>query len=345
MKKAVMLEVSVLLLVFLVFSLSGCVTGPSGPSIYSNPYLSNRTSEYDLIEVSVNPSVMLTMGNYTSIFNDDLSDEHLNDLKSISPSLLSVTVSCREDAKYEVYVSDEETEYRMIFSGAWNAQPTKEEQEMKPFFDFSITKNSEVYLYEKGIKLIDGPNGNTAATITTTVGSATVVRGSSYISSLPVGNHVYTNVLRVNLLFSGSDPSNGNSPLELVYFFDKSVGLIKFDSYLIYDSNKIPLMSVDLIKTNIGTYEIGPSPATNLEPNNTPVSKDDVVFTWSSTETTVTYNLIYFNSNGDSTEVPSLPYTTYDAGPLDSDSYLWTIVTVGSNGLSTISQPAFFIAY
>ena len=104
-------------------------------------------------------------------------------------------------------------------------------------------------------------------------------------------------------------------------------------------------MSVDLIETNIGTYEIGPSPATNLEPNNTPVSKDDVIFTWSSTETTVTYNLIYFNSNGDSTEVPSLPYTTYDAGPLDSDSYLWTIVTVGSNGLSTISQPAFFIAY
>lgn len=335
MKRNSVIALIVLLIFALPILLSGCMNVPSNPTTPTNPYLPDRASQYDQIEVSINPFL---------ITNSSIKKTPLTSLENISTSLLSATVSCEEDAKYEISLSDNEIEYKMLFSDAWNGNPNRE-GEMGSFFDFEISKNSEVYLYGTGIKIIDGPTGNVAATVTTQIGSMTVTRVSFYVNSLQVGSRIYSNVLKVELLISdGNLYGSGSSTLELFYYFDKNIGMIKFDSYAMYNSQKIPLIAVKLLRTNIGKYEIGPSPASSLSPNNTGVS-GEVVLNWNSTETNVTYDVSLFNSNGILHEFSSLNSTTCDVGILTQDSYLWTVTTVSSNGLSTISKSAFFVVY
>ncbi len=339
MKRNSVILLTVLSLLALPMLLSGCVNGPSNPSAPTNPYLPSRVSQYDQIEVSVNP--FLINGSQSLFPNKKTL---LKNLKNISTSLLSATVSCKEDAKYETIVSNNEMEYKMVFSDAWDGSPNSE-GEMGSFFDFEISKDSEVYLYGTGIKIVDGPNGNAAATITTQIGSMTVTRVSSYISSLQVGNQTYSNVLKVKLLISGSNLyGSGSSTLELSYYFNKNIGMIEFDSHVTYDSQKILLIAVKLVSINIGKYEIGPSPASSLSPKNTAVS-GNVVLSWNSTETKVTYDVSLFNSNGILQKFSSLNSTTCDVGNLARDSYLWMVTSVGSNELSTISKPAIFVVY
>ncbi len=339
MKRNSVILLIVLSLLALPILLSGCVNGPSNPSTPTNPYLPNRASQQDRIEVSVNP--FLIDGSQSFFFNKKTP---LKNLENISTSLLSATVSCEEDAKYETIVSDNEMEYKMLFSDAWDGNPNSEGT-MGSFFDFEVSKDSVVYLHGTGIKIIDGLNGNVAATVTTSIGSMTVTRMSSYINSLQVGNQTYSNVLKVRLLMSNSNLyGSGSSTLEFSYYFNKNTGMIKFDSYAIYDSQKILLIAVKLMNVNIGKYEIGPSPASSLSPKNTAVS-GDVVLSWNSTETKVTYDVSLFNSNGILQKFSSLNLTTYDVGNLARDSYLWTVTSVGSNELSTISKPALFVVY
>ncbi len=342
MRKMVFLTVGVLIISVFAFLLSGCTPVSPIPSSFSNPYLPDKSSEYDLIRVSVSP---VLLKNDSGNFSEHLVFSPLyryEKLKDISFSLLAVTFDCLENARYETILHENTAESKMIFSNAWDADPNTE-GEMGQFFDFEIKRNSEVYL-GSDIRLIDGPSGNTVGTMTTQIGTVTVKRVTSYVSDLKVENHTYSNVLKVDLFFSANyDEFNGAS-VQFSYYFEKNIGLVKFDSYINMNSQKLPLMSVDLVKTDVGKYEIGPAPARALSPNNTQVS-GDVVLTWNSTETNVTYDLILFDSNGDSTRISSLKSTTYDIGVLNEDVYLWTIVTVTSNGLSTISKPAFFVVY
>jgi hypothetical protein len=349
MKKGSFLFLSVVIAILLSLLLTGCVPSGGKPAAYSNPYLPDKSSLYDLIEVSVNPALM-TSESANSLLNSVnalLAKDHAKDVTS---SLLSILVSCREDARYEVFPGDpdEQTEYKVIFSDAWKANPSREET--NPFLDFGITENSEVYLYSGEIKLIDGPNGNAATTITTTINSTessvTITRISSYISSLPLENHVYSNVLKVQLIFSGHENYQEYSSVEISYYFDKAHGLVKFDMYVNTEKEKIPLMDVSLVQSNVGKYEIGPSPAKNLEPDNTSIPRENVPFTWDSTETAVTYDLMLFSSGGTATVIPDLTSKSYTMNSLAKDIYQWTIVTRNSNNdLSTIAKLAIFFTY
>ena len=307
--------------------LSGCVNMPPKPA--SNAYLGGG-NRYDEIEITVAP-VFLNFQNTTP-----------SKRESTVSGLLNASLPCVEDAKYVVSKSGEETEFNMVFSNAWEGDPNHEGDLVGDFLHFTIKKNSQVYIYDSDLKLIDGPDGNDAGIVTTEFGTFTVERESVYVND-NIGGTSYSKLLKVSLSFPIYDIDGLDYSLEVNYYFAKNVGLVKFTMMMTYDGQEFTVFKMEVVKTYIDKYNIGPLPATSL--SEMPLGSTSVAMQWQKSDSAVSYDVYLLDQNGNLIDTKHTSSTTAVFDILRSGVYMWAVRSVDQNGLSTFSKLKIFTFY
>ncbi len=328
MKKVGWLAFLALTTVVLSLFLSGCVN-LNPPSTMGNPYFPISSTRYDKVKITV-PFFMAGVQETQSVKN--------------SSTILNATVSCVEDAKYTINeVGNGKKEFKMIFSNAWEGKPDQE-GDMGLLY-FTLDKDSVLYLFDSNLKLIDGPNGNLVGSIDMHMGTETVVRTSSRVN-LNFDGKSYTNVLKVSLYFPDYTFNSISAALTMDFYFAKNVGLVQFTIKMNYSGENISAFDVKVIETNVPSYEVGPSAATSLSPNNNVVSiPSNVILTWQNSQSNVSYTIFVYDSDGNLITQRTTSSKSCDIGTLQNGMYFWIVRTENSDGLSTLSKTAVFTIY